>query len=81
MAGPLIPAEHQPHLPRERLILTEAPAEERIDMDVVFVGAGPAGLAGAIHLAQLVQRDNESGDGIGEVVSPRAVTYSGTLQE
>jgi len=68
MAGPLIPAEHQPHLPRERLILTEAPAEERIDMDVVFVGAGPAGLAGAIHLAQLVQRDNESGDGIGEVV-------------
>jgi electron-transferring-flavoprotein dehydrogenase len=67
MAGRLIPAEHQPDLPRERLVLTEAPGAERIDMDVVFVGAGPAGLAGAIHLAQLIQRDNESGDGIGEV--------------
>jgi electron-transferring-flavoprotein dehydrogenase len=67
MAGRLIPAEHQPDLPRERLVLTEAPGAERIDMDVVFVGAGPAGLAGAIHLAQLVQRDNESGDGMGEV--------------
>jgi electron-transferring-flavoprotein dehydrogenase len=36
-------------------------------MDVVFVGAGPAGLAGAIRLAQLVRQDNEAGDGIGEV--------------
>ncbi len=67
MAGRLIPAKHQPDLPHEQLVLTEAPGEERIDMDVVFVGAGPAGLAGAIHLAQLVRRDNESGDGIGEV--------------
>jgi electron-transferring-flavoprotein dehydrogenase len=36
-------------------------------MDVVFVGAGPAGLAGAIELARLVRQDNESGGGIGDV--------------
>ena len=34
-------------------------------MDVVFVGAGPAGLAGAIELARLVQRDNEAGGPLG----------------
>src|SRR5690606_4921965 len=33
----------------------------------VFVGGGPAGLAGAIELARLVQRDNEAGGGIGDV--------------
>src|ERR671933_2124290 len=29
-------------------------------MDVVFVGAGPANLAGALHLARLVQEHNEA---------------------
>ncbi len=67
MAGRLIPADHQPPLPRNQLVLTEAPGEERIDLDVVFVGAGPAGLAGAIHLAQLVKQGNEAGDGPGDV--------------
>jgi electron-transferring-flavoprotein dehydrogenase len=67
MAGPLIPARYQPALPREQLIVSDAPGEERIDLDAVFVGGGPAGLAGAIHLAQLVQRDNETDDGIGDV--------------
>jgi len=67
MAGRLIPADHQPPLPRDQLVLTEAPGEERIDVDVVFVGAGPAGLAGAIHLAQLVKQGNEAGDGPGDV--------------
>src|SRR6266516_728712 len=32
---------------------------ESLDMDVVFVGAGPANLSGALHLAQLVARHNE----------------------
>jgi electron-transferring-flavoprotein dehydrogenase len=41
--------------------------EERIDVDVLFVGAGPAGLAGAIQLARLVKQDNEGGAGIGEI--------------
>ena len=36
-------------------------------MDVVFVGGGPAGLAGAIALAQLVKRDTETGVTLGDV--------------
>jgi len=36
-------------------------------MDVVFVGGGPAGLAGAIELARLVKEANAAGDGPGEV--------------
>ena len=36
-------------------------------MDVLFVGGGPAGLAGAIALAKLVAEGNARGDGPGEV--------------
>ena len=36
-------------------------------MDVVFVGGGPAALAGAIELARLVKRDAEEGGSLGEV--------------
>ncbi len=61
------PAAHQPPLPDDRLILSEAPEEEAIEMDVVFVGAGPAGLAGAIELARLVQRDAEAGGELGDL--------------
>ena len=32
---------------------------ESLEMDVVFVGAGPANLSGALHLANLVGRHNE----------------------
>ena len=67
MAAPFVPSRFQPALPSERLILAEKPADERIDLDVVFVGAGPAGLAGAIELARLVKHDNESGGGMGEI--------------
>jgi electron-transferring-flavoprotein dehydrogenase len=34
---------------------------ERLDADVLIVGAGPAGLACALHLARLVRQHNESG--------------------
>ncbi len=32
---------------------------ERIEFDVLFVGAGPASLSGALHLAHLIRRHNE----------------------
>ncbi|HEX3112649.1 MAG TPA: electron transfer flavoprotein-ubiquinone oxidoreductase, partial [Candidatus Eisenbacteria bacterium] len=45
---------------------------ETLDVDVVFVGGGPAGLAGALRLTQLVQAHNERAaaagtQGLGEV--------------
>lgn len=36
-------------------------SKEQVPMDVVFVGGGPAGLSGAIELAQLVKKGREDG--------------------
>ena len=33
---------------------------ESLEMDVVFVGAGPANLSGALHLARLVAAHNDA---------------------
>jgi electron-transferring-flavoprotein dehydrogenase len=55
------PAHHQPALPVDRFVLSETPDPEAIPMDVLFVGAGPAGLAGAIELARLVAADESAG--------------------
>ena len=63
----LVPANFQARLPQDQLVRGDPLEEERIDVDVLFVGAGPAGLAGAIQLARLVKQDNEGGAGIGEI--------------
>ncbi len=65
--GGFVPAAHQPDLPVSKLILDDAPGDERIDVDVLFVGAGPAGLAGAIELAKLVKADTAQGGSLGPV--------------
>jgi electron-transferring-flavoprotein dehydrogenase len=44
------------------LILDSAPSAEALEMDVVIVGAGPAGLACAIELARLA-REEQGGEG------------------
>jgi electron-transferring-flavoprotein dehydrogenase len=67
MAEEIVPLRHQPPLPSDRLILREPPDQEAVPMDVVFVGGGPAGLAGAIELARLVAAGNEAGEGPGDV--------------
>lgn len=53
------PADHQPPLPLDKLILKEKPSDEAVPFDVCFVGAGPASLAGAIELARLLKNDPE----------------------
>ena len=63
----MLPSAHQPPLPVERLLLREPLDAEAVPMDVIFVGGGPAGFAGAIELARLVKRDAESGGSLGDV--------------
>ncbi|HYC31555.1 MAG TPA: electron-transfer flavoprotein:ubiquinone oxidoreductase [Gemmatimonadales bacterium] len=49
----ILPIRHQRPLPLDQLILKDPPSAEAIEMDVLIVGAGPAGLACAIELARL----------------------------
>jgi electron-transferring-flavoprotein dehydrogenase len=63
----ILPSKHQSELPLDKLILSRSPGADAIEMDVVFVGAGPAGLAGAIELARLSHRDREAGGELGEL--------------
>src|SRR6059036_4332466 len=83
----ILPATYQPPLPLDRLILQAgAPgAGDRMELDVLIVGAGPAGLACAIELARLARAGGrdlsigvlEKADALGEhslsgaVVNPR----------
>jgi electron-transferring-flavoprotein dehydrogenase len=49
--GAILPVRHQAPLPAD-LICRDAPDSEAIELDVLIVGAGPAGLACAIQLAR-----------------------------
>jgi electron-transferring-flavoprotein dehydrogenase len=64
---PIVPGQYQPPLPTDRFIVSEPPDAEAVPMDVVFVGGGPAGLAGAIELAGLARADAEAGGRLGDI--------------
>jgi electron-transferring-flavoprotein dehydrogenase len=63
----ILPIRHQPPIPVDRVIRRDPPGAEAIEMDVLIVGAGPAGLACAIELANLVKRDQAAGGGMADL--------------
>src|SRR3989442_6985681 len=77
------PAQYQPPLPLDRLILKDGAegAGDRMELDVLIVGAGPAGLACAIELARPAQREGtgpsirrlEQAESLGEHYPSRAL--------
>ena len=70
------PIDFQPRIDHtEYLAVPEAGPDERIDVGVLFVGAGPAGLAGAIRLSQLLANAPEVKERLGDV--PVAVVEKG----
>src|SRR4029079_1608491 len=62
-----LPVIHQVPMPLDRLILRDPPSAEAIELDVLIVGAGPAGLACSVELARLVKRGQEAGGGLAEL--------------
>ena len=47
-------------------MMSDAIERDELELDVCFVGAGPSGLAGAIHLADLVAKHNQEVEAGGE---------------
>jgi electron-transferring-flavoprotein dehydrogenase len=64
-----------PFDPSEAIAVPTDPADERIQVGVCVVGAGPAGLACAIRLGQLMEEDEATAERLGEV--PVAVIEKG----
>ena len=71
-----IPAQFRPHIAPDRFVsgITSSP-DERVEVGVLFVGAGPASLAGAIRLAQLLESEPELMESLGEI--PIAIIEKG----
>jgi electron-transferring-flavoprotein dehydrogenase len=70
------PADYRPPIsPAEAIVEPTDPPEERIEVGVLVVGAGPAGLACAIRLGQLIEESPALAERLGEV--PVAVLDKG----
>jgi electron-transferring-flavoprotein dehydrogenase len=70
------PADFPPPFDPEEFVAEPSdPADERIDVGALVVGAGPAGLSAAIRLAQLLEERPELRERLGEV--PIAVVEKG----
>ena len=70
------PADYPPPVTANEFVVPPAAGEDdRLDVGALFVGGGPAGLAGAIRLAQLVADDEAAMEALGEV--PIAVVDKG----
>jgi electron-transferring-flavoprotein dehydrogenase len=76
MAKTSIPGDYKPFVAHDEFItdFTDKP-EDRIDVGILFVGAGPASLAGAIRLAQLLGEEPELMASLGEI--PIAIIEKG----
>jgi len=71
-----VPSSYAPQIAATEFIAEpQAGPDERIDVGVLFVGGGPAGLAGAIRLAQLLEGAPEVSARLGE--TPIAVVEKG----
>jgi len=64
-----------PWSPDEAIAAPSDPVDERIDVGICIVGAGPAGLAAAIRLGQLMEEDPATAEQLGDV--PVAVLEKG----
>ncbi|HEV2712369.1 MAG TPA: electron-transfer flavoprotein:ubiquinone oxidoreductase [Gaiellaceae bacterium] len=70
------PADYPPPFTTSEFIAAPSdPPDERIDVGVLIVGAGPAGLACAIRLGQLLEEDPKLAERLGDV--PIAVLEKG----
>ena len=70
------PADYPPPFaPSEVIAPPTDPVDERIEVGVLIVGAGPGGLACAIRLGQLLEESPETAARLGDV--PVAVVEKG----